>query len=114
TRVGASSARDKKIEREPDHAASPLPQQHKQTRLERETKAGWSELRSRQKTKKAARQQGSLLFSRENSSNGVSKKTIRTFWRNLIGRRKAVSRNFSRINAFVFNHLISLSTCFGE
>ncbi len=51
---------------------------------------------------------GRPSLSRENSSNGVSKKTIRTFWRNLIGPRKAVSRNFSRINAFVFNNLISL------
>lgn len=44
-------------------------------------KAVWSELRSRQKqTRKAVRQQDGLLFSRENSSNGVSEKTIRTFW----------------------------------
>src|SRR5690349_3246993 len=43
-------------------------------------KAVWSEILSRQKqTRKAVRQQDGLLFSRENSSNGVSEKTIRTF-----------------------------------
>src|SRR5882672_12548745 len=72
------------------------------------------EISSREKTavwrnEKAARQRDGLFFQGRIVLTS-SKKTIRTFWRNLIGRRKAVSRNFWRINAFVFNNLINMST----
>jgi hypothetical protein len=53
---------------------------------------------------------GRPSLSRENSSNGVQKRPSELSGENLIGHGKAVSRNFSRINAFVFNNLISLST----
>jgi hypothetical protein len=58
---------------------------------------------------KAARQPGGLL-SRENSSNGGSINPSELSGKNLMSPQKAVSRNFSTINAFVFNDLSNLST----
>jgi hypothetical protein len=73
-------------------------------------RAVWSEAqRSDIKNEKAVRQLDGLLFQGRIVPTEFEK-AIRTFWRNLIGQRKAVSRNFSRINVFVFNNLISLST----
>jgi hypothetical protein len=46
---------------------------------------------------KATRQQGGL-FSRENSSNGGVKKTVKTFWRNLMSRKLGCQANFGEIN----------------
>src|SRR5580704_17734032 len=43
------------------------------------------------------------FLSRENSSNGDS--TVKTFWRNLMSRKRGVSRNFCEINGFSFNSL---------
>jgi hypothetical protein len=31
--------------------------------------------------------------------------TVKTFWRNLMGRKRGVSRNFCEISLFVFNYL---------
>jgi hypothetical protein len=45
------------------------------------------------KNEKAARQLGWPFLSRENSSNGDQ--TVKTFWRNLMSRKRGVSRNFS-------------------
>src|SRR5260370_29749905 len=42
--------------------------------------------------------------SRENSSNG-GENSVKTFWRNLMSRKSRVSRDFSDINVFIFNHL---------
>jgi hypothetical protein len=50
------------------------------------------------------------FFSRENSSNGGSINPSELSGKNLMSLEKAVSRNFSRINAFVFNGLPNLST----
>jgi hypothetical protein len=46
---------------------------------------------------------GRPFLSRENSSNGG--KTVKTFWRNLMGGKSGVSRNFWEINIFIFNYL---------
>src|SRR6266704_1004446 len=60
-------------------------------------------------TKKATRQHGQPFLSRENSSNGGGS-SVKTFWRNLMSRKSGVSRNFWRINIFVFSHLRDAST----
>src|SRR4051812_25123543 len=52
---------------------------------------------------KAARATRTAFFSRENSSNGNL--TIETFWKNLMSLAQGVSRDFSMINAFIFNYL---------
>jgi hypothetical protein len=62
---------------------------------------------------KAVRQPG-RPFSRENSSNGGSKLPSELSGKNLMRGLKAVSRNFWRINAFVFNNLNYWSTFLGE
>jgi hypothetical protein len=66
------------------------------------------ELQSRNMTfianKKAARQRDGLFFQGRIVPTEVQK-TIRTFYKNLMGRGKAVSRNFSRISTFIFNNL---------
>jgi hypothetical protein len=54
--------------------------------------------------KKAARQRDGLFFQGRIVPTEVQK-TIRTFYKNLMGRGKAVSRNFSRISTFIFNNL---------
>jgi hypothetical protein len=46
---------------------------------------------------------GAAFSFRENSSNGA--KSVKTFWRNLMSRKRGVSRNFWEINIFVFNNL---------
>jgi hypothetical protein len=44
--------------------------------------------------------------SRENSSNG-GENSVKTFWRNLMGRKRRVSRDFYELNAFIFNNLLN-------
>jgi hypothetical protein len=103
---------DKDQRREPDHAASDVPQEQKYSCGNQKSVAVWSDAMRRDRNKRKGRPATERpLLSRENSSNGVQRKAIRTFWRNLIGQRKAVSRNFWRINSFVFNNLTISSTC---
>src|SRR5580704_7276296 len=68
----------------------------------------------RVENEKATRQLGQPFLSRENSSNGDAK-TVKTFWRNLMSRKRAVSRNISEINLFIFcslrNRLIAPLEC---
>jgi hypothetical protein len=52
---------------------------------------------------KATRQLGWLFLSRENSSNGGQ--PVKTFWRNLMSRKRGVSRVFWEINIFIINDL---------
>jgi hypothetical protein len=62
--------------------------------------------------KKAVRQLGRPFLSRENSSNGGSKKPSELSGKNLKRGPNLVSRNISRINAFVFNYLTYSTTFF--
>jgi hypothetical protein len=59
---------------------------------------------------KAARQQGDLLFSRENSSNGGLDFRQNSLGQNLMSRKSRVSSNFWEINAFIFSNLQNQST----
>ena len=56
-----------------------------------------------EQNEKATRQLGRPFLSRENSSNGDQ--TVKTFWRNLMSRKRGVSSNISEINIFIFNEL---------
>jgi hypothetical protein len=57
-----------------------------------------------EQNEKAARQQGDLLFSRENSSNGRQSPS-KLSGENLMSRKRGVSSNLLEINAFIFNDL---------
>jgi hypothetical protein len=52
---------------------------------------------------KAARQRDGLFFQGRIVPTEV--KTVKTFWRNLMGGKSGVSRNFWEINIFIFNYL---------
>ena len=56
------------------------------------------------KNKKGHPATWAAFSSRENSSNG-GENSVKTFWRNLMSRKSRVSRDFSEINVFIFNHL---------
>jgi hypothetical protein len=55
------------------------------------------------KTKRPPGNVGSLLFQGRIVPTEV--KAVKTFWRNLMGRKTGVSRNFYEINIFIFNSL---------
>src|ERR1700691_6247649 len=63
-----------------------------------------------QQNEKATRQQGGLLFSRENSSNGGKDFRQNSLAQNLMSRKRRVSSKFWEINVFSFNDLQNRST----
>src|ERR1700691_3220627 len=66
--------------------------------------------RFHQQNEKATRQQGGLLFSRENSSNGGKDFRQNSLAQNLMSRKRRVSSKFWEINVFSFNDLQNRST----